>query len=91
MQPDDHRLRLKERERGTLAQQIFSNPLWDEAYTSLINHQMETMLSARTDAEAVLECRRQILALHSVKRALETVMQTGRLAEQQIEEAKTDG
>ena len=91
MQPEDHRLRLKERERGVLSQQIFANPLWDEAYTTLVNQQMERMLAASVSPDETLECKRQILALYSVKRALETVMQTGKLAEQQIEEAKKDG
>jgi hypothetical protein len=86
MQEDDRRARIKERERAELARQIFDNPLWDEAYTALINRQLARMLnSAAEDAES-LECRRRAIALKDVKGYLETVMRTGEMARVQLEQ-----
>ena len=87
MQPDDEHRRIKERERGQQARQIFDSPLWAEAYEALANEQMALILAATTPDDEVLECRRQILALHQVKRRLESVMQTGQMAAMQLEEA----
>lgn len=88
MQPDDERARRKELERGTLARQIFDNPLWDEAYTSIVNGLMGRMVAEQTVDEDTLECKRQILALHAVKRHFSTIMETGRLAEIQLQEMR---
>ena len=88
MQPDDEHARLKEKERGHLARQIFDNPLWGEAYVSLIDTSLETMLARETTDDETLELKRRILAMHDVKRRFERVMQTGDLANQQLEAAR---
>lgn len=88
MQPDDEPKRIKERERGTLARQIFDNPLWDEAYTSLADTLLTDMLRPDIDGEQTLIRKRELLALHSVKRYLATIMDTGKMAATQLEEAR---
>ena len=91
MREDDRQARVKERERATLARQIFDNPLWDEAYTSLVNRQLERMLAKAADGEETLECKRSVLALRDLKGYLETIMQTGKLAQAQLEKDQEDG
>lgn len=88
MQPDDESKRIKERERAVLAVQIFDNPLWDEAYTSLADTLLTDMLRPDIDGEQTLIRKNELLALHSVKRYLATIMETGRMASIQLQEAR---
>lgn len=88
MQPEDEHARIKERDRGQLAEQIFKNPLWDEGYTRLIDDLIRRLLDEQTSDEETLECKRRILALYRVKRELTSVMQTGQMAAQQLAEAQ---
>lgn len=88
MKPDDEQARIKERERGLLARQIFDNPLWGEAYDALADDILSRMVSTATDDEETLECKRRLLALHAVKTSLHTIMQTGMLAAKQLDEAQ---
>lgn len=88
MTPDDERARIKERQRGVLARQMFDNPLWDESYTTLVNDQIARLLSEATDDEETIKCKRRILALYDVKRHMQTILETGRMADMQLQEAK---
>lgn len=88
MRPDDEHARIRETERAAQARVLTESPLWDEAYTTLVNHEMEAMLAKGTPDDQTLECKRRILALYDVKRYFATVMQTGELAQRQLDEAK---
>ena len=78
MTPDDARLRRKEVELGMEATRIIESPLWASAYER----------SVHTDDETTLECKRELLALHKVKKHLEAAIITGQMAGQQLEAAK---
>jgi hypothetical protein len=83
----DRARRIKERERGELARQIFDNPLWDEAYTALVNERLERLLAPGTSDDEVLELRREILTANNLKQQLALALETGKMATIQIEEA----
>ena len=88
MDSDDERARIREVDRAVQARAITESPLWDEAYRVIINTEMERMLSASTSDEETIECKRRIAALQTVKRHFATLMQTGDMAQRQLEEAR---
>ena len=87
MTPDDARLRRKEVELGMEATRIMESPLWISAYEKLARELNESMLSTASDDEETLECKRELLALHKVKKHLETAIVTGQMASNQLENA----
>ena len=88
MNPEDERKRIRERERGSEAKRIFDSTVWQESYESLAEAYVSAMLSENTSDEDTLELKRRILALSKIKSELSTVMETGHLAEIQLERAK---
>jgi hypothetical protein len=88
MTPDDERKRIKERDRGAEAERIFESSVWQESYEHLVQALMAKLVSPETDDEVTLEIKRRLNALHSIKRQLETVLQTGKMATEQLEAAK---
>lgn len=86
MTPDDERKRLKEREFGLEAERIVSSVVWQNTYELLARDLNERMLSL--DDDETLKCKRELLALHRVKKTIESVMMTGKLASKQLEDAK---
>jgi len=85
MLPDDERARRQELERRRHAKAIVDSPLWDEAYTALFNDKLEQLLAPGTSDEATLALKREILSLNAVKNQFATVIQTGDLAQKQLE------
>lgn len=88
MNPEDERLRLSERERGVEAQKIMDSVVWHEAYEMLANDLNARMLSVGCDDDETLQCKKDLLALHKVKKHIETVLVTGELANTQLEDAR---
>ena len=89
MTPDDARLRRKEVELGSEATRIIESQLWQTAYEKLARELNESMLSSTSDDDETLEYKRQLLALHRVKRHMEQAILTGQMASQQLEEASS--
>jgi hypothetical protein len=83
--PDDEKARIKERERGAEAERILASPVWQEAYEKLARRINERMLHPDTPDDEVIARRRELLTLYDVKRYIEGVMATGRMAQQQLE------
>lgn len=87
---DEHKL-ISERERGALAEQILDNPLWQEAYEMLTYELVEawrtTAVSQREEREKIYL---MLTAVEDAFRQIESVFQTGKMAERQIED-KRDG
>ena len=86
MTPEDERLRLVERERGAEAQKIIDSSVWHESYELLANDLNARMLSAACSDEDTLQCKKDLLALHRVKKHIENVLVTGELANKQLED-----
>lgn len=61
------------------------SPIWQEAYEKLAKGMNDQMLNGATDEET-LEAKRMLLLLHKVKRHFESVLTTGRMAVQQLED-----
>ncbi len=85
---DDDRARIRERERGHQASQILSNPLWAEAWSALEANLRAHMEEPSAPDEAVLEARRGLIVAKAIQRQIQTVMETGRLAEEQMERSR---
>lgn len=88
MNEDDHRARLKEREIGIEAQRIFDSPVWKTAYEQVAGAYLGRVMSPATTPEETLEAKAQLLALHRVKRDMESMLITGQMATEQLEAAK---
>ncbi len=86
MTPDDEALRLKESERGRQAVAILTSPIWDEAYTALVNAEMSRLMAKGLPDDEVLAAKRRVLAINDVKHALAEIMKTGQMAEMQLKE-----
>ena len=87
MTPGDEQLRIKETERGARAQAFIEDPIWDEAYTRLMDRELETMLNSPSD-DQTLEAKRRVRALHAIKEELSELIVTGELAEMQLRGAR---
>ena len=88
MNEQDETRRKDEVTRGLQAQSVLDAPIWAESYEAVVNQKLSRLLAPECGDEETLECKRQILALHAIKRKLETEMQTGMLAAKQLEESK---
>ena len=85
MTPDDEKARRREQERGLEAERIITSPAWQDAYERLARRLNERLLHPEATDEEVLARRRELLTLYDVKRHLESVITTGRMAQQQLE------
>lgn len=84
--PEEPQLR-QERERGARARQIIDSPLWDEAWTTLELRLMEAWKSSQSGmAERRELIYMQLRAAAEVRGHIETVLETGQLAEMQLDE-----
>ena len=88
MKPEDERLRLGERERGVEAQKIMDSIVWHEAYELMAKDLNARMLSANCADDETLQCKRDLLALHRVRKHIEKVLVTGELANTQLKDAR---
>lgn len=91
MNKDDELSRRRESERGNKARQIIDNPLWDEAWTALESKLMDAWKSSQTGQ---MERREliylQLRAAAEVRGHIETVLETGQLAEMQLNEQQRE-
>lgn len=79
--------RLEERERGLKAKAILENPLWNEAWTQIESYLMEQWRNSRPDAATRREnIYLQYDAARAVRKHFESLLETGRMAEMQIEQ-----
>lgn len=81
---DEHAL-IRERERAHLAQQVIDNPVWQEAWAGFAENLQAHMVAPGTTDEAVLEARRGYLVLQRIRKQFEKAMETGKMAELQLE------
>ncbi len=87
MDKDDELARRREREQASKAKQIVDNPLWDEAWTKLQTKLMGAWLTSETGQSERRELiYMQLRAAAEVRGHIETVLETGQLAEMQIDE-----
>jgi hypothetical protein len=87
MNPDDESERLRERERGSKARQIVDNPLWAEAWTTLDAKLTDAWKASQTGMSERRELiYLQLRAAAEVRGHIETVLETGQLAEMQLDE-----
>ena len=86
MKPDDEQARRVEVERGRLARAIIDNPLWTEAYEKIAEQHLAKLLAEATSDEDTLELKRQMNALNRLKRHFGSIMQTGQMAQTQLNE-----
>lgn len=87
MNDEDARLRRREVERGNLARKIIDNPLWMEAWTALEAKLMGAWKSSQTGQTERREMiYMQLRAAEEIRGVIETALQTGQIAEMQIDE-----
>lgn len=87
MDNDDEKARRRERERAAKARQIVDSPLWLEAWTTLEAKLTDAWKSSPTGmAERRELIYMQLRAAAEVRGYIEDVLQTGQLAEMQIDE-----
>ncbi len=83
----DEGQRRQERERGAKARLIIDSPLWEEAWTVLQTRLTDAWLRSQTGDAARRELiYMQLRAAAEVRGHIETVLETGRLAEMQLDE-----
>ena len=87
MNNEDEKARLLERERANKARQIIDNPLWDEAWTTLDSKLTDAWKASQSGQSERRELiYMQLRAAAEVRGHIETVLETGRLAEMQLNE-----
>lgn len=87
MNNDDEQARILERERANKARLIIENPLWEEAWIALDSKLMTAWRKSSTGASERRELiYLQLTAAAEVRGHIETVLETGRLAEMQLDE-----
>lgn len=89
----EHQL-IREQERAHLAKQITENPVWEEAWTALTENLRAHMEAPELSDEVVLEARRGLLILKRVREQIERVVNTGKLAQielERIRDGRLDG
>ena len=87
MDKDDEHKRRSEVEQANLAKQILENPLWQEAWDQVIKPLEEGWQKTGTGESEKREMIYQFLrAMKSVKGIFETTLETGKLAERQLQE-----
>lgn len=89
MNPDDKALRQQEIKRAHEARQLLEHPVfvdaWDQLIESLKSGWLETATGETERREMIYA---QIRAAEAFRANLETVLETGRLAQVQLEEEK---
>lgn len=83
---------IAERERGHLAQQITKNPLWVETWEAIEDGLLSAWRHTGYDDSGKREAIwHQLDAVRAVRKSFDQVVMTGKLAEMQIEEERSDG
>lgn len=76
---------IRERERAHLAKQVLDNPAWQEAWGWYADTLKAHLIAPDSSDETVLAARQAFLILNKVKRHIEKAMETGKMAEIQLE------
>ena len=74
----------KERREGQLAQQIKDNPIYSHAHELIQKNLREFMEDPKHSDEQTIEAKRMLVVSKRFRKVLETVMDTGKMAERQI-------
>lgn len=88
MTPEDENARRVEVERGHLAKQITDNPLWAETLNGYETALLARMVDPAATDDQALEARKMVVVVRRVRRDIEAILTTGKLALMQLEEAK---
>jgi len=81
----DENARIRERERGRLAQLVTDNAVYQQAWADMETNLRAHMESSSSADDTVLEARRMLIALRRLRRTLEDAMTTGKMAEIQMD------
>jgi len=81
----DENARIRERERGRLAQLVTDNAVYQQAWADMEANLRAHMESSSSADDTVLEARRMLIALRRLRRTLEDAMTTGKMAEIQMD------
>ena len=84
----------EESQRGVFAKQVIENPIWQEAWEKYETNIRAWIEDPNTPDDVVLQARQRLLLLRQVKRDVQKVMETGLLAETEMERirnARNDG
>ena len=82
---DDSHLRREELARAEEARRILESPLWDQAFRAVESQYSDVFHLDVVDAERLQAAHASVRALRAVRQQLETHIQTGLLAERQME------
>ncbi len=85
MKDDDIAKREGEIKRSHQAQQILGNPLWVESWEEITRNLLAHMEDMTFGPEETYEAKRQLAAVRTVRKRLETLIETGKLAAMQLE------
>ena len=89
MDNDTKRKLVAERERAALAQQLFDNPLWDEAWEIQIEGIWNAWRKSDPgDTESRERAYMALKAVENTRKHIKTIITTGKMAEQSLEEDK---
>jgi hypothetical protein len=83
---DDSDKRIRERNRGAQAQAILDNPLWAEGFDFYRNTLRAHMEDPSSTDEVVLKARNGLIALSRIQKHMETIFETGKMANISLEE-----
>ena len=84
---DEHKL-IRERKRAHLAKQLLDNPVWQEAWTRYEENLRGHMEDPASSDEVVLTAHKALVVLKRVKRHIESTIDTGKMAEMELERSK---
>ena len=88
MEADDRREREKEVRRGIEAKAILENVVWQETWKAYDDQVRSWMEDPKASDEQVLAAHRLLTAVRRLRKDFEFTMQTGQLAEMQLNEEK---
>ena len=80
----------KERREGQLAQQIKDNPIYEHAHETIQQNLRDFMEDPKNNADQTMEAKRMLVVSKRFRKVLETVMDTGKMAERQILDGAKD-
>lgn len=76
---------IRERNRAHQARIILDSPLWEESFQLYEDRLREHYESPANTDEIALEARRGLIALRRVRKHMETIFNTGKLADIELE------
>ena len=88
MNETDKAHRRRESSRGTLVEQVLQDTL-GEALTAIREECLQVMCERAATDERVLQARDHLIVVDQIESYLQRVVETGKLAKYQLEEAKS--